>query len=364
MSSFVISTQTFQTMMSKAVKGASNSKFNALTSMVNVVVSGGSISVTTTDSENYLTIMDKVVSGDDTVFTVDVDLLTKLVSKTSSENIKVTVSDDVITLVGNGTYKLPIRMDVDGTPIKYPEHTITEPTKTGTIKTSVFKDILLHNKPSVAITYELPVLTGYMFTEDSVVTADTLNICVNKMNTFGTNVLLSNFVLELLTLCESEEINYTIGELNILFETDKLKLFARIMPDADQYPLDKVLPYMDNSYTSHCTLSKSNMISIIDRLCLFIKDNEDEGVYLTFTKDNLKIEPVNHNGIETLAYQGISNFKDYVCFVGTDQLKKQILGRAGESFELYFGNDTTIMIKEDNVSQIMALMVSDDAQED
>ncbi|MBQ5475521.1 MAG: hypothetical protein IIT65_12785, partial [Lachnospiraceae bacterium] len=112
MGSFSIETGTLKSIVNKASKGASNNKFSAITSLMNVVVEGGKISVTTTDSNNYLTISDSVSTGsDDLSFTVNVDMFSKLVAKTSVDVIKITVNEDVISFVGNGTYKIPIQLD-------------------------------------------------------------------------------------------------------------------------------------------------------------------------------------------------------------------------------------------------------------
>ena len=66
---------------------------------------------------------------------------------------------------------------------------------------------------------------------------------------------------------------------------------------------------------------------------------------------------MNRNGIESIDYQGINNFTDFVCFIGVENLKKQVTARAGESFNLYFGgSDATLAIKDNNVTQIIALL--------
>ena len=173
MGSFSIATGTLKSIVNKASKGASNNKFSAITSLMNVVVEGGKISVTTTDSNNYLTISDSVSTGsDDVSFTVNVDMFSKLVAKTSVDVIKITVNEDVISFVGNGTYKIPIQLDVDGSPIKYPKHDINNPEISGTIKAYVIRSIIFHNKPALALTMEAPYLTGYLCLGDCVISAD------------------------------------------------------------------------------------------------------------------------------------------------------------------------------------------------
>lgn len=356
MSSFVVNTKALQTIVNKAIKGAGNSKFSAITSLMNIVVSGGKISVTTTDANNYFTVTDSIVSGEDTVFTVGVDLFSKLVSKTSVENIKLSVSDSEIAFTGNGTYKIPIQLDVDGSAIKYPIHEINSPDSTGTIKTSVIKNIIFHNKPSLAVTMEAPYLTGYLCNTEKVISADSFNICVNEVPTFNTSLLVSPIVYELLSMSSEEDINYKVAGNNVLFENSGMKLYSTMLEGLDEYPVAAIEGLLKNEYTSDCVLPKTALLSVIDRLSIFINENDQNGLYFNFNTSGVTIESMNGNGVETVPYQGSNNFKQYSCCVGVEALKKQISSHTGEAIHLYYGNDRMVMIKDDNVTQIISLL--------
>lgn len=356
MGSFVVNTKTLQTMVNKAVKGASNSKFSAITSLMNVVVENNKISITTTDCNNYLTITDSIVSGESCNFTVGVDLFSKLVLKTSVENIKLNVSDDEISFTGNGTYKIPIQLDVDGTPIKYPTHEINNPEYSGTIKTSVIKNIIFYNKPSLAVTMEAPYLTGYMCNVHNVISADTFNICSNEISTFSTNVLIPANVFELLSMSSEEEISYKIYENNILFENNTFKLYSTVLDGMDEYPVDTILGICEQKYPSSCVLPKTALLSIIDRLSIFIDDADQNGLYFNFNEKGVTIESIRGNGIETLPYQGSTNFKPYTCCIGVDPLKKQISAHLGESINIHYGDEKMIMLTDDNIIQVISLL--------
>jgi DNA polymerase III sliding clamp (beta) subunit (PCNA family) len=361
MSSFNVNSDVLKGIVLKASKGASNSKFSAITSLMNVVVENGKISVTTTDSNNYLTITDNIVSGEDTSFTVNVDTFSKLVAKTSVDSIKISVSDDMISFTGNGTYKLPIQLDVDGSPIKYPKHDINNPEFSGTTKTSVIKGIIFHNKPSLALTMEAPYLTGYLCTPDDVVSADSYNICLSEYKTFDTKVLLPPVVLEILSMVTEEDISYKIYGNNILFETSSMKYFTVMMDGIDEYPYDTIVGICKTDYPSNCVLPKTAVLNTLDRLSLFIKDNDINGVYMTFTDKGVIFESINNSGTETIPYQGSNNFKNYTCCVGVEPLKKQISAHAGESIELHYGGENSITIKDQNITQVISLM--DDPRE-
>ena len=355
MKTMTIKTETLQTLMAKAVKGASNSRFNVLTSLVHVVLENGTLYITTTDSDNYLTLIQKDVTGEDVSFTLNVNTFSKLISKTSSENIKISVSDDSISVTGNGTYKIPIQLDVDGSEIKYPTHEINSPEISGTVKSSVLKTIVQYNKPSLALTMEKPYLTRYMCAKDCVISGDEYNICQNNVPTFNVDTLVSSIVMDLLCMVEEEEISYKIYQNNIIFETPTMKLFA-ILPDGkDDYPVSVIKDITSAEYPSDCIISKNTMINVIDRLSIFINDDDQNGLYMTFTKDGIKMESMKNDAVESVPYQGSNNFKDFTCCVGVDSFRKQLMSRSGESVHIYYGDDSTLTLKEGNIIQVISL---------
>lgn len=358
MSSLTIKTAKLQSMLNKAVKCAGNNKINVLTSLVHVKLLSGVLSITTTDVNNYLTILEKDISGDDLEFTVQVDTLSKLISKTSVEDVRISISNDMISITGNGTYKIPIQLDVDGSPIKYPKFTINAPDESGKIKIAFIKNIISHNKSSLAITDERPYLKGYYFVGDNVISADAFNICSNNIKLFDKNILVSPTVLDLLSICTDDEVSYALSEDSILFESDTIRLFSHLMPNAEEYdPFVGVIEnFVNTEHKSSCVLPKTALLNIIDRLSLFIKDNDQNAVNMTFTKNDVKIENIDGSGIESVPYQGSNNFSDYSCCIGVDSLKRQLSSISGESVNIFYGDDTILTIKQDGATHVISLL--------
>lgn len=358
MNSMQVKTAKIQSMLNKAIKCAGNNKTNVLTNLVYIELKDNVLSMTTTDVNNYFTVIEKDVSGDDLSFAVQVDTFSKLISKTSVEDIRINVADDYIQVVGNGTYKLPIQLDVDGSPIKYPNPTINNADESGEIKISSIKNVILHNKNSLALTDEEPCLRGYYFVDGSVVSADSFNICKNNLSFFNTNLLIDPKVCELLSICSDEEVSYKISDNNALFESDSIKLFSHLMNDKEKYDqlMETIDSVVDFELSSNCVLPKTSLLNVIDRLSLFIKDNDQNGVYMTFTKNGVKVENIDNSGIEDIPYQSSNNFTDYSCCVGVDSLKRQLQSIVGESVNIYYGNDQIMTIKQDNAIHIISLL--------
>ena len=357
MSSFTIKTATLQSITNRVIKGAGNNKYNPITSLVGVSVEDNKMSMTTTDGETYFTLSSPVTCDESLSFTVDAATFCRIVSKTTVDTFKITVNDDVIVLHGNGTYKIDIQLDVDGAPLKFQNYTINSPAYEGTIKTRDIRDVIVYNKASLSEDGNLPCVKNYYCYEDAVVSADSRNITKNDIKLFGAPALIAPNVFELLSLCEDDEIAFGMSDRNIMFSTDTMKLFTVIKDGVSEYPMHIVDAAISVEYPSQCTLPKTVTLNVIDRLSLFIKSNDTSAVMLTFCKDSVKVETLNHKGIESIAYQGSSNFADFSCVVDIDIFRKEVASRAGESFNLFYGGDnaTTIAIKDGGVTQVMSL---------
>ncbi len=356
-----IKTETLKEMLNKAAKGASNNKMIALTGFIEVVLNNNVLSMTTYDSVNFLTVKEDKVEGEDFSVVLAVELFSKLISKTTSEYVTLSSDNNTFSVTGNGTYKIELPLDPnDGKPVKFPSYSMdTEGAIVGTIKKSVLKTVIVSNKPSLATTLEIPYLTGYLFTSESVISADSFNICINRVPTFGTKILVPSSTVELLNLCTDEDISFAIKGEKVLFNSSKVVLYSSIMSGADDYPEETVNSFAQNSYASNCVLPKTSLLNVLDRLSLFIKSNDVNGVYLTFTNEGLKIESNQSVAVETIPYQSSENFKPFTCFAGVDSMKKQISARTGEVVHLYYGDPSALKIVDNNVIQVVALLEDD-----
>lgn len=363
MSKFTIKTSKLQSMLNRAIKCSGNGAINVLTAMVHVNLNNNVLRLTTTDINNYFTIIANDVVGDNTDFTVSVEKFSKLVSKTSTEEITLSVNDEYIAITGNGTYKIPLQFDVNGEAIRYPDHVINTPDEEGTIKVSAIKSVILHNKPELAVTDEEPCLTGYFCTDGSVASADTFNICRNDLKIFNSDVLVQPLVFDLLNMSSDEEISYKLCDNDVLFESASIKLFSHLMGGKEKYSklMRVVNECADREYVSYCVLPKTALLNVIDRLSLFIGDRDENGVYMTFTQNGVKVETINGSAIESIPYQSSENFKDFRCLIGVDSLKRQLSSVLGESVNVHYGGDTkTISFKQDNATHIISLLKDKD----
>ena len=106
--------------VNKSIKGAGFNNLIPITSMIGIKLSDGKLRLLTTDMTNTLCIIIDKVAGDDMDITVDADKFGKLIAKTTSEDIDLSVKDDILFVKANGTYKIPLISDEEGL-ISFPD---------------------------------------------------------------------------------------------------------------------------------------------------------------------------------------------------------------------------------------------------
>ena len=186
--------------VNKAIKGAGFNNLIPITSMIGIKLSDGKLRLLTTDMTNTLCIIIDKVAGDDMDITVDADKFGKLIAKTTSEDIDLSVKDDILFVKANGTYKIPLISDEEGL-ISFPDIKMMDDknVQCSTKLSSVMQAYNI-NKSALAKTLENPALTGY-YCGDTVISTDANVITFNgfKMFTNDDPILISAQQMQLLT---------------------------------------------------------------------------------------------------------------------------------------------------------------------
>jgi hypothetical protein len=124
-------------------------------------------------------------------------------------------------------------------------------------------------------------------------------------------------------------------------------------------PIDAIESLLKQDFESTCKLSKDALMSVLDRLALFVSPYDKNGIYLTFSKDGLSIASKKSNGSELVEFESTENFKDYTCCIDIEMLRSQVSTISTNSIELHFGADVAIKFVDGNVTKIVALMEDD-----
>jgi DNA polymerase III sliding clamp (beta) subunit (PCNA family) len=355
-----IKTTILQEMVSRVIKGASQNKLIPLTSLMAIQLKSGKLTLITTDASNTLYIMQDKVEGDDFYCVVPVEQFSKLVSKMSSENITLLLDNNILTINGNGIYKIELPLDENGETIKYPDPLnnsiyageLTE------VNLSTIKTILGVNKAALAVTMEEPVYTGY-YVGDRVVSTDTYKICGLDVKLFDTPVLIAPETMNLLDVMTAEKISIYVQDDIIKFVSDDCVVYSHKMDGIEDYAIDAISGLLNESFESSCKIRKIDLLSTLDRIALFVGVYDNKAITLTFADNQLDISSKKANGVESITYMENKNFKPYTCQINIEELIQQVKANSADNIEIQYGNEKSIKLVDGNITQIIALLTDD-----
>lgn len=358
-----VKTTILQEMVSKAVKGASCNRMIPITGLIEIKVNDGVLSLTTTDAINTLILSKKDIPGDDFYAVVPIDIFSKLVAKTTAEYISLAVDGGILEITGNGSYRMELPLDEEGEPIVFPSITFDTKVPATYINATSIKRILETNKASLAETMEVPCLTGYCCLPDMIISTDSFKVCGNAIKVFAEPVLISTELMDLLSLIDSEKISVQQSDDELLFEAEGITIYGVELEGMSEYPVDAIKAYLETDFPSKCKLPKSALLNVIDRLSLFVTSYDKNALYATFTPDGLVINSKQKNGSELIKYQGSENFQPFTCCIDLELMKAQVNAISEEVVELWYGHEKAIKMTSPNVTQILALLEDDRAEE-
>ena len=354
-----LNTLVLQALMDKAIKGASQNKMIPLTSLLEIELKEGVLTLTTTDATNTLKVFAKGIKGDDFRVVVPADLFHKLVSKVTTEHITLELKENSLEVVGNGTYQLDLLLDEDGTLVKFPEYEFKEEGEPTKLKPETVKTLLTSNKAALAQTMENPALTGYYF-GDQIITSDTFKICGQAERVFEKPTLLPGELVHLLSLCGDSEIDIYRDGQQLLFKAGNVIIHGWEMDLLSEFPVEAISNYLNQDFPSMCKINRKSFMEALDRLALFVSPYDRNGAYLTFTDKGLQITSKQKNSDELLPYKESKNFKDFVCYVDILMLNDQVSAQIGEDLELWYGHETALKMVDGKVTQIVALLLDEE----
>ena len=361
-----IKTEKLKEMVSRAVKGVGNNKLIPLTSLMAIEVKDNKLTLITTDATNYLYIIEDKVVADDFYVVVDANTFSKLISKMTCENVTLEVKSgvNVLEVKGNGNYKIELPLDENGEPIKYPDPADKIDLSNSiekTINRSTIQVILETIKPALATTFENPCYTGY-YMGQQVVATDTYKIASMDVKLFERAKLISPELLDLLSVMTEEKITVYVSDNDIVYSTHDCIVCGKFMEGIEDYAIDAIMGLVDTEFESFCSVPKSALLQLLDRLALFVGTYDKNAVYLTFTQNGLQVSSKAANGVELINYVASDNFKDFTCAIDIQMLTQEVKAISNDVIELYYGEDNAIKMTDGNITIIVALLEDDMAE--
>jgi len=350
-----VKTPIMKELVSRAIKGASQNKLIPLTGLMAIQLKDGKLTLLTTDASNYLYVMQDNVAGDEFYVTVQVEQFSKLISKMTCDMLTLELNDAVLSVKGNGDYKIELPLDETGELIKFPSPMDNETTEGIDISLATIKTILNSIKPSLAVTMEVPVYTRYYF-GDRVIGTDSEKMASMNKNVLQIEpVLISQETVNLLDVMTCETIQFHKNDSKLIFASLDCIVYGNIMDGVDDYPVEPIMELVEEKFESSCKLDRNALLSILDRISLFVGQYDNKCITLTFAEEGVNVSSKKSTGIEMLKYLESENFKPFTCSVDILVFTQQLKGSTSDTIQLEYGNDNTLKWVDNDITQVMAL---------
>ena len=355
-----IATEKMKSAVSKVIKAAGNNNLMPITSMIGIKVEQGTMKLSCTDNTNTLEVLLEVVHSEDMSITVGIDTFSKLIAKTTSENIVLEVEENNLKISGNGEYKIPLVIDEEGV-VEFPFALpiISSPYD---ISLPYLISVNNANKAALAKTLEDPFLTGYYFT-DKVISTDREVICFNNIKVFNEDLLLNQQAINLIVLSDGDKVSVSKHENKLMLSCKDMILYTSEMEGKQNYPVTDIMEYVKVEFPSKCTVTRGLLVAVLDRLSLFLDPYDKNGAYFNFTAEGLTIQSKHSSSIETIRYLESTEFSPFACCVDIPAFKEQIDSIALDKIEIHYGIDNAIKITCGAITQIISLLEDDAANE-
>lgn len=359
-----IKTEKFKTLIGKAVKGSGRLAPFPKTNIVGLSFKDNTLTLTTTDNVNTVVIKDNSVTNitpNELVgyWAVNSDLLSKLVSKTTANIITLEDKGNELLFVGNGKYSLPLIVDSEANPlvIDTTELDNTIFNSNVSVPTTQLKAINFYNKPSVAKTIETPYLAGYFFDTDCVITFNMVTACVNNLHVVDNKLLLPSSFVDLFNILDDESTTLSTQNSVVKVVSGNITIYSTLLENIDKFPSNALKKIIKEEFPAECKISKDELFKALDRISLFISEKDVNLVNLEFS-DKLKISSKNGTGNEFIDFVTNNNPINFIKSVDLVDLRTQLQTQLSEEITILYGNDRSLMIKTEDIYQLIPFMVA------
>ena len=352
-----IGTARLQALLNKAVKGAGSNKLIPMTSLIAIKLKDEVLTLTTTDATNYFTLIEKGVAGDEFYVAVQVDILTKLVAKMTCDDVTLEVTDNSLTVTGNGTYQIELELEDDGSLVKLPnpaETFVKEEHEAGKVDSSVITNTLSAVKPALATTMDYPWYACY-YVGDSITATDTYTVADYTQGFLENPELISPVAMDLLGLLTGEITVYSDGE-KMLFEAENGSVYGAIPHGIGHYSIDAIKGLVNQEFVNHCKVVKSALLNLLDRLALFVGTYDNGKITLSFGLSEDGLEITSRYASEVIPYADDSGVGEFECAIDINTLITQVKAQTGSEITIEYGRDNAIKLIDGDVTTVVALL--------
>lgn len=359
-----IETKILKELTNKAFSVCSFNKMLPLTELMEININKEDLIIRATN-ENVINLFvsAKIKDNDQEMrVVVDANIFNSLISKITTEYIELDITDKALMINGNGVYYLDIRVDESGEIIKFPEIAIDEKQAEKEINLKELRKKLAICRSAIPDNFDAPELNNYYLKEIVLATnAYKITSIENNEELKDSELFISKDLGNILIGLDYDKAKYYKEGNNLYIIGDNFKLVGITGEDLDKYPLEPIKGKLNEQFTYKVNIMKKDLLSLLDRLSLFVSEYDSNSINILFLPDKMKITSQKKTGDEDVKYvKAIEGLTEFNCSVSILNLKAQIESLPDEEIEIQFGGaEDSIKIIDKNITQIVSFMMED-----
>lgn len=351
--SLTVSTLVLKELVGKAVKACSMVPEILETTVVEIKLENGTLSVTGTDTNNYVTLFKDQIEGEDFRVSAGAKLLSQLISKITTANTKLTIMDNKLVIEGNGKYSVELKVDEFGNTVLFNDLPFDSTVAKNQISNDDIKSILTVNKSCKSDMKESAVLYNYYMDSERVLTTDLYKACMNPISLFNTPVCLPTRLVDLIPLVADESgVSVQLSGDTVLFSSSKGKLYGRTCSAEDvlDYPAEGLVKVLSEQMEYSARVSKSTLSTAFDRITLMADSYGSNVIILTFKETGVELSSVRAQSNEVVSYVApVENVPAFEIKVESGFLKSALSSHVSEDLTVNFGSESGIQLVGNDV---------------
>ena len=331
-----IQTTTLKKMLNQVAKCKPNGVLE-ISKYYELVFNKEGLTITATDGVNQISVKTKDGKQDnEQVIIVRAEQFSKLVNKTTKENIELKVKDDSLQVKGNGTYNIEIFTEEE-----YPHLEMEKD-----ISFKVLTNELLHGlsvgKYTKALNTSEGLLYYYAILDSKVIATDSIKVSCTNIKGFNEDVLITPALALLLESIQEDKVEVFINEnkTDIMFRTESVEIFGAIPEGVEEYP--NVLSLFDEDEKEMAELNVQATLEGLDRLKLFLSAYSKDLMELTITNEMLIL--ATDKSFENIPFDNeIEEEYEYELALNTNYFYDIVRAMKTEHFKLLYEDDMLLL---------------------
>lgn len=373
----ILKTKKLQEVCSKILPAVESSELSSILDTLQLKTVDKVLCLSVTNKEYFVEVKLDITDEVDFHATVSANLFLKLVSQLTAEDIELTVSDNVLNVKANGSYKIPLIFEGDNL-MELPVISISNVVKEFDIPSGILNSILNYNTKELDKgTISRPIQKFFYVDEKGAITFTT-GACVNRFELAEpVKILLNKRLVKLFKLFQDCSVHFKLAydavegssdiiQTKVQFAASDIVITSILSCDdsmLSQIPVNAIRGRADNIYPYSVVLSKNDLMATLGRLMLFTSSSSEidlkQNIMFVFGPDNVTVSDIKGDNKEVLKYLNKESgiVEEYKANLDTMDLKLTLDTCVEPSITLSFGDGNAFILSRGSIKNVIPEVV-------